>query len=292
MWKTDPRLNNCYPDEKILLYGISLSTGGRRKFDMSKYFLSLLTAAIALAMSCSSGSVIEPEITPVREVLLSQGTDLLSYHTVLIDAENLTADVVPLRSAEFTANVVSLLNGAPGGVSVQVNGVNPIDVDVTITHPLANEGYRGYDVRGVFMSSGSGILSYDAGVRYPVEGMDPVLLNSDGYTRWFNFSEFVNPGLFGYTQGNLATAGFAGDATVNGYKYYADTLAATDSAAEHITSGSDNVGVFLHGTSNTRNYLIDFAGGPLTFGYAVIADWTSTDESDHHRMQERRKRWL
>ena len=106
------------------------------------------------------------------------------------------------------------------------------------------------------------------------------MLNADGFTRWWNPTEFTAPGLFGYTQGSLAkTPVSLLTATVNPYKYFASVLGPTDSMQpiySQTPDSSGDCGVFSAGTSHTREYKIQFPMNPgpvIKLGYAIAASW-------------------
>ena len=171
-------------------------------------------------------------------------TQLWGYYDVYVDVANKTATAILNRQAMFTANVVNLLNGKAASLSFHINGTPigtgyiDVDIDVSITHPFPGlTQYNGYDVRGIFMGDGSAALAYNPKLKYAVLGADQYMLpdptdsfgGPDGYTRWFNLPEFSGGGmpLFQYTQGKMASPGFAGTATLNPYKYFADNLLTT-----------------------------------------------------------------
>ena len=181
-----------------------------------------------------------------------------------------------------------------------ISGSNYVDtdIDVALTHPFPGlPQYNGYDVRGVFMGDGSNTLSAVGTVIYPVFGTDQFMFDDpesgsgdpagggpDGYTRWFNRPEFSMGGMpvFSYTQGRLATPGFAATATLCPYKYFADSLATNQSLWNWITANPDRNGRFSSGATNERNYYLRFPTSKgVTFGYAVIANWGGVEPEYH-----------
>jgi len=213
----------------------------------------------------------------------------------------------------FTANVVQFVNGNPANLAFDIFGtpVGPdyvdVDIDVSITHPFPGiHQYDGYDVRGVFMGSGSETLSYGSNLDYPSlvtdqhmkdynpEGLDDEYMdpydapvgNPDGYTRWFNADEFIAPGVLGYLQGKLATPGYQDKltATLNGYKYFCDGLDPESDAWEWLTDGTnaDGHGLFSAGATNTRNYYLRFPVPTpgVAYGYAILATWGEPTAND------------
>jgi hypothetical protein len=206
---------------------------------------------------------------PANEGRLSQ-THLWGYYDVYIDVPTQTVDAILNRDAMFTANVVNFINGKPANLSFHINDTPvtaeyvDVDIDVTINHPFPGlTQYNGYDVRGIFMGDGSASLEYNPDLIYPVPGFDQLMLadpddgfgGPDGYTRWFNITEFSTGGmpLFQYTKGKMASPGFAGTSTLNPYRYYADGLGTTDDLWTWMSAHADQHGVFASGASNTRN---------------------------------------
>ena len=196
---------------------------------------------------------------------------------------------------------VSFLNQKPADLGVKVNAKTPgtgyvdVDLNMSMTHPIpGNSGFDGYDVRGVFIGHGSGSLLYKTPkLRHSVEGADQFMMKDpnatadveggapDGYTRWFNPSEFTTAGLFGYVEGRLASKNYFATATLNPYKYFADGLASDEGAIKFLNSTTGN-GVFSSGSTNTRRYYIRFPTPDpgLKFSYAIIADWKGTKPED------------
>ena len=237
---------------------------------------------------------------PSHSVAQQNQTNLWGYWNISIDPDSMEVEIVRDRSAMFTTNVVRFLNENLPGLQIAINDtpVGPnyidIDLDVSITHPFPGmPQFDGYDVRAVFMGDGSGTMQYNPDLIFPVNGTDQMMLpepshywypGSDGYTRWFNLTEFSTGGmpLFSYTEGKYATRDFAGTATLCPYMYFADGLGEEDDLWNWITANTDTYGVFTSGSTNTRNYYIRFpnAKGPK-FGYAVVANWSGPAPDDH-----------
>ncbi len=251
-----------------------------------------------LAVSCSGGDTpISPsgqqeptqDLTAGADRAAQVGANLWGYYDFFLDIQNKKIEAVPNRSVGFSANVVKFLNNDPAGLQVKFNGTSPgtgyidIDMDITIKHPLSDNAYDGYDVRGIFIGNGSSSLAYNSDLIVPVSGTDQMLLNADGYSRWFNPTEFLVPKIFGYIPGKVASKGYTGTATLIPYKYFCEGLSATDYCWGYLASGSPNAGYFLAGTSNTRNYIIRFPI-PLPgvkYNYAVVANWSGTAPQFH-----------
>jgi hypothetical protein len=211
---------------------------------------------------------------------------LWGLYEVTIDTSDGTVEAVPLRTALIRANVNNLMEKSSTGnllfqnldlTEFPYNG--RVWLDVGLKHPFPGmDQFTGFDVYGVFMHDGSGSLTYD-GLGYPVEGSDAVLLNADGYTRWFNRPEFTGSMIAGYTPGKLGTAGFQPSATLNGYRIFADGLSKEEYAAQFLfdeNNFNDRL-MFRSGSLNWRTYELQFpmpGGTPvLKFQYAVHASW-------------------
>ncbi len=268
-------------------------------------FLTLALFCLIVTPGCNSGAV--NPVIPGPEAGVTSGTDphagqstthLWGYYEIAIDIESLTVDVVASRSAMFSANVVNFLNGSPAGLSFHINetpiGTDYIDVDIDIamTHPFPGlPQYNGYDVRGIFMGDGSLSMAYNGDLDYPALGTDQFMLpdpddgdgGPDGYSRWFNFSEF-NGGmpLLEYTQGNIATPGFSGTATLCPYKSFADGLGPTESLWAWLGGNPDQFARFSSGATNHRNYYLRFPNAKgVVFGYAIVANWEGNEPEYH-----------
>ncbi|MFH1675600.1 MAG: hypothetical protein ABIC40_01155 [bacterium] len=263
-----------------------------------KVFLTVVVTMVLL-FGCSSGNR-NPILNPVDDESGDQltgnaieapksSTCLWGYYDLNFDFKNMTVEATPVRSVEFTANIVTFLNNDPKGLQVKVNGATPgadyvdIDLDITIKHPLSVHAYDGYDVRGIFIGNGTAVTDYNPDLTCAAYGIDQVLLNADGYTRWFNPTEFQVPGIFGYTPGKMASNDYAGTATLNPYKYFGDGLGSYENLWDYLNSGNPQAGYFLAGTSNTRNHKIRFPipSPGVKFGYAVIANWVGPKPKDH-----------
>ena len=153
----------------------------------------------------------------------------------------------------------------------QFNG-NILDVDIGLRNPyLGLNQFTGFDVSGIVFTHGSLAGFNDPDIVMCGEG-DTRLLNADGYSRWWNPSEFPHgDSIFGYTDGMLGTPSGSADfnCSINGYKYFADGLEPDDPLTLIDIS---NRGLFSAGQKNVRHYTIDLSGG-LIFNYAIDACW-------------------
>jgi hypothetical protein len=206
---------------------------------------------------------------------------LWGYYNCAADLENGTVSVLPDRTAELHVNVAKPLSKSAGvGIAMQP-GSTPATgkfiVNVTITHPFPGASkFTGFDVRGILLANG-GVNA--GGLRIP-GATDPQLLNADGFTRWWNPTEFPEAGMFGYYPIIQKTppAG-SPNANINPYKLFGDGLWATASIDFYKTMNLTDANcraVFRCSSSNTRQYSIQFPvdGTPVIFfDYAVDASW-------------------
>ena len=80
----------------------------------------------------------------------------------------------------------------------------------------------------------------------------------------------------------MATPGFAGNATLNGYRYFADGLGAADDLWTWLQSNGASHGVFSAGSTNTREYYMRFPNSAgIKYGYAIIANWGGPEPQNH-----------
>jgi len=277
------------------------------EFEMRRLigFIGVIPLCLFLLLGCSGTSKAPVEPSDSDNALWGSSgenqslTQLWAYYDVAIDPAIPTVNAIAKRQAMFTANVVQYLNSNPSLLSFAIKKVKfladsiDVDLNIGITHPFSTmTQFNGYDVRGVFMGNGSEALSYNTKLKYPVDGTDQCMIPNpvtgyggpDGYTRWFNITEFNSSQLpiVEYTQGIFATPGFAGTATLCPYKYFADSLGETDDLWTWLNNNGASNGVFSAGHTNTRNYYLRFPKTDgLVFGYAVLANWKGTAPSAH-----------
>lgn len=249
---------------------------------------------LTFILGCNSGSPVTPGNQPAKEYQ-SESASLANHRTlwgiwdVSIDSKSMTIDAVPLRSADFTCNVTQFMQPPSSPTNMILLSLEPgsdpssgyFEVKVTLKHPFPGlNQYNGFDVRGIFMSNGSIVGNYDNSVLRAGPG-DSVLLNADGYTRWWNYSEFTSYNkIFGFTSGKLAPPNHP-TSTVNPYKYFADGL---DSISPVTSIDPSTRGFFATVPgANSRQYNIQFkqSGGSTVFDfqYAVDASWAPPDPS-------------
>ncbi len=248
----------------------------------------LCVAAVAMIalIGCGSEPVSapsSPQITPSIEAQNSEGLhECLGFYLLHVETASGTVEVAFPRALNLHLNMVSVLNSTMGVQAVPVpadsdpaNGI--FAFDITLTHPFGTKPQlAGFDVKGILITPGTFAIS-----TVMLAGLDETrLLNSDGYTRWWNPAEFTQPGLMGYTQGNLTHSQPADlTAEINPYKHFADILGSQD-GLDILNSvpldDSQGRGVFTAGSANTRRFRIQFPMNPgpqIVYGYAVDACW-------------------
>ena len=256
-----------------------------------------LATAVLLVLGCSGRVSVDPIHVDTAPGAGSSGPTaqahsnchmLWGMYQVAIDSRTLDVEIVPTRSACFNANVTMFMQPPLAPVNLIRIQIDPTQsdipnglfaVDVTLSHPFPGlSQYSGFDVRGIFMAEGGASSSHFNNLYYATAD-EAQLLNADGWTRWWNPTEFTTFNkIFGYTQGKLAPPGYLATATLNPYKYFCDGLGSED----ELYIDPDTRGFFsaLPGL-NTRRYLIQFTmdgGKPLLlFNYAVDASWEEPD---------------
>ena len=270
------------------------------------YFIAAIAMFIlimaALLPGCSgNGNPAAPQISGESQLELTgqparsyqsagSNTTLLGFWEVAIDPVTLDVEIVPLRGALFTANITRLLQPPATPFNYFIVYLNIaycdiqggyLDLDITVQHPITSQPiFRVFDMRGIIMGDGSVPFSFDNNVLHA--GPDDFqVLNADGYTRWWNPTEFTTYNvLFGYTHGVIATPGYYASAIINPYKYFADGLEEKTPLSE---LDLNNRGTFSTQAGYLkRNYQMQFpvlpGGGPVyKFNYAVDVNWALPD---------------
>ncbi len=214
---------------------------------------------------------------------------LWGLYNVSINPDTAECDIVPLRGLMFNANVTRFLQPPSSPIhmlTIQIHADSDfitgyVNCDVTLQHPFVGlDKFRGFDVRGIVMDDGDVPFGIDpSAVR---SGYQELLLgNADGYTRWWNPTEFTTyDTILGYTHGAKAPPTFHASATINPYKYFADGLASEAPISDLDLS---NRGTFSVSQGvNSRNYKLYFnfpQGAPdFRFNYAIDASWALPSE--------------
>ncbi len=265
-------------------------------------FLGLALAIIAIGLVLGCGGSSSPASPGTGNTDLSQtfavsdsGNRQLwgAWHCFMVPGSG-AINVVPLRTAAFTANVNNLLEEQQGNLQISDMDLTDFESEgllpctVTLTHPLAGmDQFHGFDVWGAFLHNGASALGYD-GLTYsggPNAGENEAILqNPDGFTRWFNYPEFdgdILP-IFEFWPGKLSNLPDP-TATLNAYKVFADGLGTEDSYYEWATTPGnlDDRGIYRAGQAHSRRYELHFPiidDEPVVdFQYAVIASWEPGD---------------
>ncbi len=265
-----------------------------RFLKMNRYCaLALLACALALAVpACSGGgnpttpAATGTELTDAsvpRDAGSASNRVLWGLWHIAVDPANGTIEVVPLRSAMLGVNVTQFMQPplTPTHMITFALDSSASDfqtglfvLDVTLRHPFPGlERYRGFDVRGIFMSDEDSSLPGDAILTYAGDAAGH-MLNPDGFTRWWNSTEFTQPGIFGFTPGGLAPPNYP-TAILNPYKYFCDDLEAETPLSDVTLEDRGTFGI-APGV-NSRRYEIQFVMSGdkpvFDFNYAVDASW-------------------
>ncbi|MFH1676517.1 MAG: hypothetical protein ABIC40_05775, partial [bacterium] len=257
-----------------------------------RLFKIILSAILAVMILSGCGESSGNPAVPSQETKEKSGANsgesrvIWGLYDITIDTAKGSIEAYPNRTAMFRANVNNIME-KQGPKHLKFSNMDlsklfdegRISLDVGLEHPFPGlDLYTGFDVWGVFMHDGSGTLTYD-GLDYPIEGTDAVLENADGYTRWFNMTEFTAPKIPGYTPGVIGSPGFAPTANLNGYKVFADDLEKNQDLFDFLSEPAqfDNRLYFRAGNLNWRHYKLRFpitGGSPVVkFQYAVHASW-------------------
>jgi len=248
----------------------------------------ILLTGLLITAGCSGsggGNPASPMLTGDNptHTASAQGNHILwGMWDISVDPSTGNVDIVGLRGIMFNANVTKFLQPPSAPIHMLQVNLNPgsdfttghLDLDITLQHPFVGlNKFRGFDVRGIVMGDGAVQCIYDV---YRADSDDLVLENPDGWTRWWNPTEFTTfETILGYTQGGKATPGYHASATLNAYKYFADSLDKDDPITALDT---EQRGTFsVEQGVNTRRYILQFplaAGMPsYKFNYAIDASW-------------------
>jgi len=266
----------------------------------SQFPLIILAAVLVIfSLSCSgSGNPVTPDSatqtgTTGNTDREASGQYLWGLYDVYIDSDTGEVEIAPLRGAMFEANVTKFLHPPISPINMLSIQVLPgsdfasgyLLLNVSIRHPFPGTNLRGFDVMGIFMPpEGGQSLQWDPNLTWPdFSGDNPVLLNADGYTRWWNQPEFTSyDTIFGYTNGKLAPGGFTSASTLNPFKYFADGMDPDTGFSSGYLNITDR-GTFdtvIPGI-NIREYEIQFPVGPsnpdFRFKYAISACYWGPD---------------
>ncbi len=257
-----------------------------------KYLLAVLILIVLTA--CSSGQTAINQ-DPTTPTLTDQSNtpqhaessiNLWGYWDVSMDPDTGEIEITPARSTEMILNVTSFIDGPPPNLTIDILGSDPqpgytgLTLDVGLEHPFPGAPETSaFDVMGIFMGNGTSMFQ-DTDLSIP-GAADQRLLNSDGFTRWFNADEFSTAGqqspLQGYVPSILGTSGYTPTANLNPYKYFADGLGADTDPFTHLSSYMYSRGIFRAGSTNHRNFELRFPTSTgIKFQFAVTANWAQS----------------
>ena len=256
---------------------------------------TVLFAAIILslfvAIGCSGGGGGSP-VAPSAGTDITSGpnnsgqiqpsnTSLLGYYDVYLDVGSQSFEVVEDRTASYTVNLIPFLNQMSSpqyGLSfgpVVFDDADPsnlvVDVEFQWHHPFPLvQQYKVYDFMGVIITNGDSILDYH-NLRVGNYGSDTYMTNADGYTRWFNPSEFTTELIFGWAPGGIQN--LEGSAKLNPFRAYGKGLDADGSLWDWLESGSNSNGLFQSGGGRKLSLEFPSPQDGLVFGYAAVCCW-------------------
>jgi len=258
---------------------------------MSVRFWAILVAGVMaftiLGIGCSGGDPAAPGndqtalIIPKAKEAEAAPRQLLGYWNCIYDIETHEITALPARTTQLHLNVRDILEHPGPLIDLSIKNLDDkllpvVTVDVGLHHPFAAlTEFTGFDVRGIFISRGNWSGWADSTIRIPRRN-EPRLTNADGYTRWWNPTEFDGTtNWFNYSDGLLGCphswANF--NSILNGYKLFADDL--TENSPLNSLQPA-NRAVFSPGKWNWRHYRIDFGklqSNWIIFNYAVDASW-------------------
>jgi len=252
----------------------------------------LLVAALLLPTisGCSgSSSPVSPDTLPQNGDTVtvvcsaSARTFLWGAWNVNLDLNGAGAEFIPERNTAFTCNVTHFVEGPPLEMYAKLvdwevhQESTAVTMDIFMKNPFATDNYTGFDVMGVFMGDGSDVFPGPQNFNIPGPD-DQQLLNPDGYTRWFNWTEFsgVQSKLFGYGPFSGSLPGYFPSAVLCPYKYYADGIESTEDAFDYLIGNAVLRGSYGSQSTNSRRYEMRFpTDGDINFQLAVVAHWVA-----------------
>ncbi len=237
------------------------------------YLVFILTLVFAISCSGGNGNVTAPG--PIDRDVVSDaqgGTLCMGLWQVVADKATGNVDVVQLRSADKVVNVLGFMEPPPltsmdlDWDDLFIDWDNDlIDVGVILSHPIPDDVFTGFDVRGICFG--------------------PEVTNADGLTI-VTGPEYFSGEPFGYMDGLLGAPDSFGNYTgLAGYKYFCGDLGEDDVVSDFFSDPANYAlrGSFPAGGIVQRNYNLDWNGSGydlLVFNYAIYAnyDWPIGEE--------------
>ena len=245
------------------------------------FHIYIAMLVIILTVGCGGNNpVVWPDSEKPSNLWAGDSHRISGLYTFYCDPVSGVIDIEPIRDVDLHLNALKFLEPPPylhlTLESQPVFNGNIVDVDIGLRNPyIGLDQFTGFDVCGIVFTKGTETGFNDPDVVIAGVG-DTRLLNPDGYTRWWNPSEFPHgDNIFSYIDGKIGTPDEDADynCTINGYKYFADDLEKNTPLSELDPS---NRGMFSAGQQNIRHYTIDLSGG-LIFNYAVDACWNKPE---------------
>ena len=253
--------------------------------NFTRIIIILLSLSILIGCSKGANPLVpsgDDSITESRTAGDTSNHALIGWGDIICNSETGTIEIIPSRSEEFHLNLTRAIVNTMGialeilpAQSDPANGL--FVVDFILTHPLPGAPvFSGFDMKFILMTPGT----LDVGGTVFADMDETRLLNSDGFSRWWNPTEFTNPGFLGYYPG-VPGLGDTADltATVNPYKLYADSLDVETPVSEVAVpalTDPDGRAIFGSGNENTRRFEIVFPVDVvpvIIFNYAIDVCW-------------------
>ena len=252
------------------------------KYDLNFLFIIFLAL---LLIGCQGNPTVpasEPEITPVISELNSQNHQCLGFYGLVIDKAGPSAELVQLRTADLHLNLTGIFNAFNSVGIVLQPGLSDVPhglivVDMSLTHPFPlNPEFSAFDMKAIIYSAGT--LAVDTVVLSDAD--EPRMENADGWTRWWNPTEFTQTGPFGYIESKIPHSPVEElTATVNPYKLFADVLGLEDTLGPVANEpmGNPNGRAILNaGSTSTRRMELRFPMSPapmVIYGIGIDCSW-------------------
>jgi len=257
-----------------------------------RYTYPVLLGAFLCALLISCSGKHSPMEPAVEEPAIQSGQSdvgtqraLWGLWDVYIDPETSSAEIVPIRTASFECNVVNFLQPPISPINSLSIAIDPsgtsfpdgiVSCDVLLKHPFPSSKFCGFDVLGIVMGDWNSVpLQSDSSAELSLPP-DTILQNPDGWTRWWNMSEFTTfDTILGYTEGCVAPHAWVCHHTLNPFKYFSDDLGVFDA----FDPDPDGRGFFSSSDPGVsiRRYELTFpvnsAGPVFHFKYAVSSSW-------------------
>ncbi|HEX9745907.1 MAG TPA: PQQ-binding-like beta-propeller repeat protein [bacterium] len=253
---------------------------------------SLALLATLIACSNSSSDVPSAPTAPGLTSDLSHslqslpsGHQLLGLFDIAIDQSG-NLETVPLRSSQWHFNAITFIE-SPGKNSllsfsnIEIIG-RRVNLDVTIEHPFHGfPDFVGFDVKGIVIGPGDMTDKTDPSLAWAGGPEGLRLLNADGWTRWWNPSEFPDNGtVFSFTPGRYGLPSVPDgsfNSTIQPFKVFANSLGVDTPLYHVLEKPVDHPigrGTLLSSSSSTRHYALVFPGNEdggldFRFNYAV-----------------------